>query len=60
MPAAILPAVGATLFPLASRSRTTWNKGALIGVRAGAGSENLQGETQKKLDIITTKSSSGQ
>jgi len=29
------------------------NKGALIGVLGSAGSENIQGETQKKLDIIT-------
>ena len=29
------------------------NKGALIGVLGTAGSENVQGETQKKLDIIS-------
>ncbi|HEY0666228.1 MAG TPA: class 1 fructose-bisphosphatase [Gallionella sp.] len=29
------------------------NKGALIGVLGGAGSENIQGEAQKKLDVIT-------
>jgi len=29
------------------------NKGELIGVLGSAGSENVQGETQKKLDIIT-------
>jgi fructose-1,6-bisphosphatase I len=29
------------------------NKGALIGVLGGAGSENVQGEAQKKLDVIT-------
>ena len=29
------------------------NKGALIGVMGSAGSENVQGETQKKLDVIT-------
>ncbi len=29
------------------------NKGALIGVLGSAGSENVQGETQKKLDIIS-------
>lgn len=29
------------------------NKGDLIGVLGSAGSENVQGETQKKLDIIT-------
>ncbi len=29
------------------------NKGQLIGVLGSAGSENVQGETQKKLDIIT-------
>jgi len=29
------------------------NKGALIGVLGSAGSENIQGETQKKLDVIT-------
>lgn len=29
------------------------NKGALIGVLGSAGSENVQGETQKKLDVIT-------
>ncbi|MHB9118761.1 MAG: class 1 fructose-bisphosphatase [Burkholderiales bacterium] len=29
------------------------NKGDLIGVLGSAGSENIQGETQKKLDIIT-------
>mgnify|MGYP000049967371 CR=1 FL=1 len=28
------------------------NKGALIGVLGSAGSENIQGETQKKLDVI--------
>lgn len=31
------------------------NKGALIGVMGSAGSENVQGETQKKLDIITNE-----
>jgi fructose-1,6-bisphosphatase I len=29
------------------------NKGALIGVMGSAQSENIQGETQKKLDVIT-------
>jgi fructose-1,6-bisphosphatase I len=29
------------------------NKGALAGVLGSAGSENIQGETQKKLDVIT-------
>ena len=29
------------------------NQGALIGVLGSAGSENVQGETQKKLDLIT-------
>ena len=29
------------------------NKGALVGVLGSAGSENVQGETQKKLDIVT-------
>ena len=29
------------------------NKGELIGVLGSAGSENVQGETQKKLDVIT-------
>ncbi|MCK5639813.1 MAG: class 1 fructose-bisphosphatase, partial [Gammaproteobacteria bacterium] len=29
------------------------NQGDLIGVLGTAGSENVQGETQKKLDIIT-------
>lgn len=29
------------------------NKGALIGVLGAAGSENIQGEAQKKMDIIT-------
>lgn len=29
------------------------NKGQLIGVLGSAGSENVQGETQKKLDVIT-------
>jgi len=29
------------------------NKGALTGVLGSAGSENIQGETQKKLDVIT-------
>jgi len=29
------------------------NKGALVGVLGSAGSENIQGETQKKLDVIT-------
>ena len=31
------------------------NKGALIGVMGSAGSENIQGETQKKLDVITNE-----
>jgi fructose-1,6-bisphosphatase I len=31
------------------------SKGALIGVLGSAGSENVQGETQKKLDIITNE-----
>jgi len=31
------------------------NKGELIGVLGTAGSENVQGETQKKLDIITNE-----
>lgn len=31
------------------------NKGALIGVLGTAGSENVQGETQKKLDVITNE-----
>jgi len=31
------------------------NKGALIGVMGSAGSQNVQGETQKKLDIITNE-----
>jgi len=31
------------------------NKGALIGVLGSAGSENVQGETQKKLDVITNE-----
>jgi fructose-1,6-bisphosphatase I len=31
------------------------NKGGLIGVLGSAGSENVQGETQKKLDIITNE-----
>jgi fructose-1,6-bisphosphatase I len=31
------------------------NKGGLIGVLGTAGSENVQGETQKKLDIITNE-----
>lgn len=31
------------------------NKGALIGVLGSAGSENIQGETQKKLDVITNE-----
>lgn len=29
------------------------NKGALVGVTGSAGTENVQGETQKKLDIVT-------
>ena len=29
------------------------NKGALVGVLGSAGSENVQGETQKKLDIVS-------
>ncbi|MFQ5486858.1 MAG: class 1 fructose-bisphosphatase [Gammaproteobacteria bacterium] len=29
------------------------NKGALVGVLGSAGSENVQGETQKKLDVIS-------
>ena len=31
------------------------NKGAVGGVLGSAGSENVQGEVQKKLDIIITK-----
>ena len=31
------------------------NKGALIGVLGSAGSENVQGEAQKKLDVITNE-----
>ena len=31
------------------------NKGALIGVMGSAHSENVQGETQKKLDVITNE-----
>jgi len=31
------------------------NKGDLVGVLGSAGSENVQGETQKKLDIITNE-----
>jgi fructose-1,6-bisphosphatase I len=31
------------------------NKGALIGVLGSQGSENVQGETQKKLDVITNE-----
>ncbi|MDH4285484.1 MAG: class 1 fructose-bisphosphatase [Gallionellaceae bacterium] len=31
------------------------NKGALVGVLGSAGSENVQGETQKKLDVITNE-----
>src|SRR5512135_3279982 len=31
------------------------NKGALIGVLGSAGSENVQGEVQKKLDVITNE-----
>ena len=31
------------------------NKGALIGVLGSADSENVQGETQKKLDVITNE-----
>ncbi len=31
------------------------NKGALIGVMGSAGSENVQGETQKELDVITNE-----
>jgi fructose-1,6-bisphosphatase I len=31
------------------------NKGDLIGVLGSAGSENIQGETQKKLDVITNE-----
>ena len=31
------------------------NKGELIGVLGSAGSENVQGETQKKLDLITNE-----
>ncbi|MDO8890888.1 MAG: class 1 fructose-bisphosphatase [Sulfurimicrobium sp.] len=33
----------------------TVNKGALIGVMGSAGSENVQGETQKELDVITNE-----
>jgi len=32
------------------------NKGALLGVMGSLDSENVQGETQKKLDVITTTS----
>lgn len=31
------------------------NKGELIGVLGSAGSENVQGETQKKLDVLTNQ-----
>ena len=31
------------------------NKGALVGVLGSAGSENVQGETQKKLDVISNE-----
>lgn len=31
------------------------NKGALVGVLGSAGSENVQGETQKRLDILSNK-----
>lgn len=31
------------------------NKGALIGVMGSLDSENVQGETQKKLDVITNE-----
>jgi fructose-1,6-bisphosphatase I len=31
------------------------NKGALIGVMGSAGSQNVQGETQKELDVITNE-----
>jgi fructose-1,6-bisphosphatase I len=31
------------------------NKGELIGVLGSAGSENVQGETQKKLDVLTNE-----
>jgi len=31
------------------------NRGALVGVLGSAGTENVQGETQKKLDIITNE-----
>jgi fructose-1,6-bisphosphatase I len=31
------------------------HKGALIGIQGSAGSENVQGETQKKLDVITNE-----
>jgi fructose-1,6-bisphosphatase I len=31
------------------------NKGALVGISGSAGSENVQGETQKKLDIVTNE-----
>jgi fructose-1,6-bisphosphatase I len=31
------------------------NHGALVGVLGSAGSENIQGETQKKLDILTNE-----
>ena len=31
------------------------NKAALTGVSGSAGSENVQGETQKKLDVITNE-----
>ncbi len=31
------------------------NQGALVGVLGSAGSENIQGETQKKLDILKKK-----
>jgi len=31
------------------------NRGALLGVLGSAGSENVQGETQKKLDIVTNE-----
>ena len=31
------------------------NKGALVGVLGSAGSENVQGETQKKLDVLSNQ-----
>jgi len=49
----ISPRCSTTSLPLAKNISSAVNKGDLIGVLGSAESENIQGETQKKLDLIT-------